>query len=542
MEEYLRNSNFLSSRFKFGKGKQCVEGFSSKWCGAVTKDNYMSTHIRFETINFSYNYSMANFNLAMSEIKNTDKAQDCLKRFRAAAWGMSETMKYTSTMRTLMKLPDEFADEVLGYLHAMITGMMYLCMFKAFEKNPQFAADQMKMASLLKEVHGYFQACKHIFESSKLVRKHYEKFHDDVLWNFYKYSYLAISYACKGLLAKQEAEVTKGHLGVAICYMDNIGNMMNLIQQDKYLSKADKKELVEMHKKDGWEQIKKDSVEKNNKVYNFPVPNVGETRVIEEWDKKLPELSPSNIYVPPQGFEHFQHFMSEELEKIDSNLKLFIQNKKQFVQKLYYDVNQKKEQVYREKNVDFIINCKSMAANKLDNTFFEDVKLIRDQNGGLKGYEGMKQNVGNERNDLQSIISQIDQKIMLTKKEDADFVGQLRKEGGGATLAEYVTFEGSNPDLIQNILSIHANTSHYNEMGQRAIPEYEKQKTWLVKLCDANQDWNAYAKNQTGDEYIKAHMADIEMVIKVESIITQISSATKKEYDELLDILDKFEI
>lgn len=502
----------------------------------------MSTHIRFETINFSYNYSMANFNLAMSEIKNTDKAQDCLKRFRAAAWGMSETMKYTSTMRTLMKLPDEFADEVLGYLHAMITGMMYLCMFKAFEKNPQFAADQMKMASLLKEVHGYFQACKHIYESSKLVRKHYEKFHDDVLWNFYKYSYLAISYACKGLLAKQEAEVTKGHLGVAICYMDNIGNMMNLIQQDKYLSKADKKELQEMHKKDGWEQIKKDSVEKNNKVYNFPVPNVGETRVIEEWDKKLPELSPSNIYVPPQGFEHFQHFMSEELEKIDSNLKLFIQNKKQFVQKLYYDVNQKKEQVYREKNVDFIINCKSMAANKLDNTFFEDVKLIRDQNGGLKGYEGMKQNVGNERNDLQSIISQIDQKIMLTKKEDADFVAQLRKEGGGATLAEYVTFEGSNPDLIQNILSIHANTSHYNVMGQQAIPEYEKQKTWLVKLCDANQDWNAYAKNQTGDEYIKAHMADIEMVIKVESIITQISSATKKEYDELLDILDKFEI
>lgn len=79
-------------------------------------------------------------------------------------------------------------------------------------------------------------------------------------------------------------------------------------------------------------------------------------------------------------------------------------------------------------------------------------------------------------------------------------------------------------------------------MGQQAIPEYEKQKTWLVKLCDANQDWNAYAKNQTGDAYIKEHMADIEMVIKVEGIITMISSATKKEYDELLDVLDKFEI
>merc|ERR1712183_434574 len=192
-------------------------------------------------------------------------------------------------------------------------------------------------------------ACKHIFESSKLVRKHYEKFHDDVLWNYYKYSYLAITHACKGLLAKQEKEVTKGHLGTAISYMGNLGNMMDMIQKDKYLSKADKNELKEMHKKDGWEQIVKDSKEKNNKVYNFPVPNIGEVKVIEEWDKKLPELAPSNIYVPPQGFEHFQHFMSEELEKIDSNLKLFVQNKKQFVQKLFYDVNQKKEQVYRER-------------------------------------------------------------------------------------------------------------------------------------------------------------------------------------------------
>jgi len=542
MEEYLRSANFLSSRFKFGKGITCVAGFSSKWTGAVTKDNYQSTHIRFETINFSYNYAMANFNLAMSEIKDTNKAQDILKRFRAAAWGMSETMKYTTTMRTLMKLPDEFADEVLGYLHAMITGMMYLCMFRAFEKTPAFASDDMKMASLLKEVHGYFQACKHIFESSKLVRKHYQKFHNDVLWNFYKYSYLAIHHACKGLLARHEAEVTRGHLGTAISYMNNIGNMMELIKIDKYLSKDDKKQLEEMHKKDGWAQIKKDSIEKNNKVYNFPVPPCGEVRVIEEWDKKLPELSPNNIYVPPQGFEHFQHFMSEELEKIDSNLKLFLQNKRQFVQKLYYDVNQKKEQVYREKNVDFIINCKSMSANKLDDTFFTDVQMIRDQNGGLKGYEELKQNVGNERNDLQSIIAQIDSKIMATKKEDADFLGAMRKEGGGATLAEVVNFESSNPDLIQNILAIHANASHYNEMGQQAIPEYEKQKTWLVKLCDANQDWNAYAKNQTGDAYIKEHMADIEMVIKVEGIITMISSATKKEYDELLDVLDKFEI
>merc|ERR1711976_832196 len=159
------------------------------------------------------------------------------------------------------------------------------------------------------------------------------------------------------------------------------------------------------------------------------------------------------------------------LEKIDSNLKLFVQNKKQFVQKLFYDVNQKKEQVYREHNVDFIINCKSMTANKLDDQFFSDVDMIKGANGGLKGYEELKNKIGNERQDLQNVIKQIDGKIMATKKEDQDFVAELRKQGGGATLAEYAAFDASAPDLIQNILAIHSNFSHYSEMESQTLPD-----------------------------------------------------------------------
>lgn len=34
LEEYLRIVNFLSSRFKFGKSKDAVQNFKSKWCGA----------------------------------------------------------------------------------------------------------------------------------------------------------------------------------------------------------------------------------------------------------------------------------------------------------------------------------------------------------------------------------------------------------------------------------------------------------------------------------------------------------------------------
>lgn len=183
-----------------------------------------------------------------------------------------------------------------------------------------------------------------------------------------------------------------------------------------------------------------------------------------------------------------------------------------------------------------------MQSNKLGDSFFTDVEHITKQNGGLKGYEEIKSKCGNEKNDLGNVLAQIDQKIVQTKKEDADFVGKLKQAGGGNTLAEYVCFEPSNPDLISNIIGVHSNMQHYAAMEAAAVPEYEKSKTWLVKLCDPNQNWNSYAENSTGDAFIKEHMPDIDMVIKVEQIISQIGAATHKEYAALLDVLDNFEI
>lgn len=74
-------------------------------------------------------------------------------------------------------------------------------------------------------------------------------------------------------------------------------------------------------------------------------------------------------------------------------------------------------------------------------------------------------------------------------------------------------------------------------MEDGAMPEYEKSKTWLVKLSDPNQDWNAYAKNNSAQDFIEQHKDDVDMVIKVEQLISQIGGATHKEYVELLAIL-----
>jgi len=91
LEEYIRIVNFLSSRFKFGKGQNTVQNYKSKWTGSLTGDNYQSSHIRFETINFIYNYAILNFNIAMDELKDSTRIKDAIRHLRAAKWGMAES-------------------------------------------------------------------------------------------------------------------------------------------------------------------------------------------------------------------------------------------------------------------------------------------------------------------------------------------------------------------------------------------------------------------------------------------------------------------
>ena len=85
MEEYLRNLNYLSSRFKFGKIKGSVADFHSRWWCCITKENYESSHIRFETLNITYNYAILNFNMAMHDAaghdKDVNKLKEALKKY-----------------------------------------------------------------------------------------------------------------------------------------------------------------------------------------------------------------------------------------------------------------------------------------------------------------------------------------------------------------------------------------------------------------------------------------------------------------------------
>ena len=97
------------------------------------------------------------------------------------------------------------------------------------------------------------------------------------------------------------------------------------------------------------------------------------------------------------------------------------------------------------------MNAKSLKGAKLDENFFKSLEVINKNNGGLQGYESLKNKVQNERNDVSGILAQIDGKVTQTKKEDQEFLSKL-KSSNNSQFVDYVSFDGANQDLIANII------------------------------------------------------------------------------------------
>ena len=59
----------------------------------------------------------------------------------------------------------------------------------------------------------------------------------------------------------------------------------------------------------------------------------------------------------------------------------------------------------------------------------------------------------------------------------------------------------------------------------------------MVKLSDPGQDWKSYVHKNDAAAFIESNKEQIDTVIKMEGLIRQISDATLKDYNELLEIL-----
>lgn len=466
-------------------------------------------------------------------MKHKDPAQlkDSLTKFRQAKWAISETCKFVNMLTAHMKVPLEFDSNNLSFLKAIFEGLTYLSMLRILQQNPNSKPEDL--ASLLKEISRWFLIAKQMVEKDKMVAKYHERLVADVYYNHYMNATEANVMIINHLLNLHENEVTKGHLGVALGFMIQTQSLMKCMSSDKKLEKHDRAKIEAVYEQNIANKIK-DVKEKNDKVYKFKIPQGQELTAIKTWDKVIEDLCPANMYNPPDNTECFNDFLSDELERVRTNLDLYINNKKQFVQKYYYDISSKKDMVYREHKIGFIVGCNNLQAQKLDQNFYLNLKVIAESNGGFQGYEAIRSKIGNEKNDMNSLMAQIDSKINMTKQEDAEY---MKKNVPG-----YVTFENANAELIDNIISIHTQSQTYLGMEGESEAQYQGMKNWLQKFGDKSINWEEYCSAPQMASYINEHAKDINVVVQTEEVIQKITGFLQKEYSELTETLNGINI
>ena len=424
IEEYLRYCIFLSTKFKFGKGKDCVRSFAADWMMSWTQKKVKSNHILFEISNMLFNYAILNFNQAVIYLKSKqskDQYKGSLGKLRYAKWACKEMIKINPELSKVMKVPFELRPTSLEFLLALMEGLSYLCFFYMFEDGSNPAVTGENLASLEHEIAKWFYICRENLKSDRKLMKNFKDIYPDILANYYNYNFNCLVRTIGILATKHDIEKTKGWIGFQYAYMLEAKALVDQMKRDdRFPGKDDiynryKHELV---------KYTEDVKTKIDQVYRCKIPKGEELKFIKPIQTKITPIEPKNIRVPPPDAPYFKDFLSEKVEGVRSSINLFLSNKKQHVQKTYFDLKEKQREIYRNNNIQALANF----VNKADITESEDFKtqlsVFKDVNGGGEGYQKLNTQTGKYSQKIDHLLAEIEKITEQEKKNDQDVIKQ----------------------------------------------------------------------------------------------------------------------
>jgi len=159
---------------------------------------------------------------------------------------------------------------------------------------------------------------------------------------------------------------------------------------------------------------------------------------------------------------------------------------------------------------------------------------LNEKNGGIQGYEMLRDRNKSATNEIKQIMQGIDAKIAQTQQDDMEF---MKNKVPG-----YMTFDQSNPSLVQNIIAVHGMFSNYQKMESDLEQEYSKNKQWLEKFSQKNINWEEYARSPELRGFIEQHKSSIDEIIKNADMIDKIESFLGKEFKEIVEVLESINI
>ena len=418
VEEYLRYCIFMSTKFKFGSGKQAVKGFNVDWMMAWTGSKQKSNQIVFEIANMLYNYLILNFNQAGMYLKKGFSKQEykgALEKLRYAKWAANELLKIQPELEKSMKVPFEMRADSLQFLLGFTEGLSYLCFFYMFEDGSNPAVTGENLASLEKEIAKWFFVCRQSLSSNKKLRKLMKPFKEDILEFYYTNLFNCYIRTIHNLGIQHEAQKTKGFIGIQYGYMKEVEAMITQMKrEDKFPSRN---ALLARFQKDV-KPMMNPTEQKIKQVFKCPVPHAKDLRYIKRITTKVTPIEPKNVRIPPPEAPYFSSFFSEKLEGVRSSINLFISNKKQHIQKSFADLSEKIREIYSINNVQALANCANLQNMVLNDDFKTQLKVFKQVNGGAQAYHQINQNLDLYSQMINNVMQSSDQVVQAEIQND----------------------------------------------------------------------------------------------------------------------------
>lgn len=154
--------------------------------------------------------------------------------------------------------------------------------------------------------------------------------------------------------------------------------MKQMKRDDKFPGKD---ALYKRFKKDV-EPLMYPTKEKINQVYKCPIPKPENLDLIKPISTKVTPIEPKNIRVPPPDAPYFTGFFSEKVENLRTSIQLFISNKKQHIQKTFFDLQEKVREIYANNNVETLVHCADLKGLVMTEEFKTNLKVFKEMNGG----------------------------------------------------------------------------------------------------------------------------------------------------------------
>ncbi len=332
-----------------------------------------------------------------------------------AKWAVRELINYNKELANTVKIPMEFKPSSLEFLLGLFEGLSYLCFFEIFNSNPNAGVGEDNLASLEREIAKWFYLCRDNLKANKDLMKVMKHVYEDVLSYYYNYNYNAITRTVKFLGEKHAAEKSKGWIGKQYAYvLEGEALIKQMDKDDKF---ADKKSIKDRFQNEML-PLKTELFELNKQVFKAVVPNPEELDEIKPIQTKVTPLEPKNIRIPPTEANYFAPFLSDKVEGLRGSLVLFMNNKKDHIQKTHFDLKEKIREVYSTYNIEMLKNYTSAGDVSNNENFKNNHRVFREMNGGKAGYEQMNMKLQQLQQQIESAFGQIDSTISNEDSND----------------------------------------------------------------------------------------------------------------------------